>query len=512
MTDWIVVQAAALDLQQLKGARVDALDLEERRLLLGLRGRDGRTVLALDTRPGRPALYLQDAPPQRGQAAGVLPWLRRQLEGARLTGVHAPFGERALVLCLAGRDRFGDLRLIHLVGEFYGTHADVVVAAEGKVLFSLQRRRCAPGDPYRVPGPKPPPGRTLASSALRPAELLARCAAGAFAPQLVLEDGAAVDVLALPAQRRGCALRAAPSMLAALSELAAQRARSEALADLSRRLRKDLERRTAQTERSLARKREEYAECALAAELRRQGEALKAHLGAVPAGVSRLRLPDPTAPGQTLEVPLDPEQSPKENMEALFRRYRKLRTRGEHLSQDLARLEDEEREVQALGRRLAAAKTLEELQALYAERLPKGPSQGRHERPRGPLRFTTQGGHEVLVGRSAAENDALRRSARPSDLWFHAKDRQGAHCILRPLPGRAVGAPDRLEAALLAAYYSRQRRSEQVPVDFTYVRHLRKPRGAAEGFVRYDHHETIFVTPAEPLIQAIRDRSGNSRC
>jgi hypothetical protein len=174
---------------------------------------------------------------------------------------------------------------------------------------------------------------------------------------------------------------------------------------------------------------------------------------------------------------------------------------------------DEASALAELGRLAQAVERAPDLAALEALREPVlGMRQERRQgRDQGPLRFRTAGGHEVLVGRSAKENDALTRAARPSDLWFHTKDRQGAHCILRPLPGRAVGAPDRLEAALLAAYYSKQRRSSQVPVDYTFVRHVRRPRGAAPGFVLYDHHETLFVTPDRDAIEAIRRRRGSSR-
>lgn len=511
MTDWITLKAAARDVAALKGARVDGVHLDPRRLVVTLRAQ-GRTLpLAFETRQELPSVYLLPRAPAKARTPGAtLQLLRRDLEGARVEGACAPFGERMLALHLLGRDRFGDERELFLCGEFFGTHADVVLGSGGKVLFALRGRRLAVGDAFALPGPKPPPGRTLRGYELAPGDLLRRIASGAYSPMVEVRGGKAFDARALPWPAQG-ALSPADDMLSALSRVAAQRLGDMEVRELRSSLRQHL---TAQRERALRTLEKSQAELAETLDLPAllaQGEALKLHLGDLPPGLESARVADPSDPSRLIEVPLDPNLSPADNMARIFKRYQKLRARASHLGQAVENLEERLSELSLLLGEVERAEDSAALRALRREALPDAAEDGEAKQRSGPLRFITAGGHEVVVGRSAKENDALTRAARTQDLWFHTKDRQGAHCILRPLPGRAVGAPDRLDAALLAAYYSKQRQGSHVPVDYTFVRHVRRPRGAAPGFVLYDHHETLFVTPDAAAIEAIRRRRGSSR-
>lgn len=502
--DWLAMQELARDLSALRGARIDRVDLEERRIVLELRAREA-FGLALDTRQDVAPVYrLPSARRRGGGAPPAEQVLRRHLDGARLKGVRSPFGERLLQLCLEGRDRFGDRRDLYLIAEFFGTHPDLLLVADGQVLWALYGRRRDPGSPYALPGPRLlPQNLRLPAYTLEPAELLRRAAAGKFSPVMLLRDGLPLQALPFPArQGDGTPLE---DLLTGLSQVAEGQIRRRREHDLRQSLEKALSQRITARGTALLRKEEEYQETAGAEDLLQDGETLKAGLHLVSPGQSEAVLPDAADPGRTRRIQLDPQLAPSENMAAIFRRYRKLRSRQSYLGGDLERLREELEELTRLADEVARADGLSQLEALRPS-IAAGREGSRQGRDQGPLRFRTAGGHEVLVGRSAKENDALTRAARPSDLWFHTKDRQGAHCILRPLPGRAVGAPDRLEAALLAAYYSKQRRSSQVPVDYTFVRHVRRPRGAVPGFVLYDHHETLFVTPSDEAIARIRDR------
>jgi len=84
-----------------------------------------------------------------------------------------------------------------------------------------------------------------------------------------------------------------------------------------------------------------------------------------------------------------------------------------------------------------------------------------------------------------------------SDTWLHTKDIPGSHVLIR---SAEFGEPTLLEAAVLAAYYSKARASSSVPVDYTRIRNVRKPNGAKPGFVIYDGQKTLYVTPDEALI------------
>lgn len=511
MADWLTLRAAALEIsRRLVSARVDAVEAGDGLLRLGLRTPTGGLGLHLDLRPQMPPVYLA-GPVAAGRAGPGAPAqlqvLRRALLGARIEGALAPFGERLLLLCLRGRDRFGDPRPVHVAAEFFGTRPDIVAAEAGAVVFVLHGRRFQTGDTLRLPPLAPAPRHAVrAAGGLTAAQAAYRAARGQFAPAVTGDHPPRLDLFS------GAA---GASVLDALGAIARAAGEELEIARLRRSLRDRLDRRLSARRRSLSEKEREHAESAGADLLLRQGEALKTALRAVAPGSAEVRLPDPHNPGSELAVPLDPDLSAADNMEALFRRYRKLRARRSRLGGEIAALREELAALEALEDALGNAQTLGDLAALRgaAPDLFDAPGAARRggSQTKGPLRFLTAGGHELLVGRSAQENERLTRAARSTDLWFHAKDRQGAHCILRPLPGLAVGAPDRLDAALIAAFYSKGRESSHVPVDYTLARHLRKAKGAGPGHFLYDHHETLFVTPDPASIDRIRSRRGSPR-
>lgn len=510
MTDWLTLRALSLEIPvRLRRARVESVELDPHGLRLGLRGPSGTMGLAIDLRPQMPPLYPTKAPAQSRKAATLpLQVLRRALLGARLEGAFAPFGERLLQLCFLGRNRFGDPLPMEIVAEFFGTRPDILLTEEGVVSFALHGRRWAVGQRPRLPLLSPPPARAPRGAALGHAEAAVRAAKGLFAPTRTAGSPPRLDLFGGDRDA---------SVLDALGSIARDIGDTLRTEQLQRSLRDRLARRLGARQRTLMEKRREYRETEGVDLLLRQGEALKLALRNIPSGSSSVRLPDPYAPDAQLEIALDPERSATDNMEALFRRHRKLRSRRSRFAGDIEAIAEEIRELERLAARLGAAGTFDALMALQLE-VPEvlgAPDAAREKKgdrePQGPLRFVTVGGHDLLVGRSAQENERLTRAARPSDLWFHAKDRQGAHCILRPLPGRPVGAPDRLEAALIAAFYSKGRQGSQVPVDYTLARHLRKARGAGPGHFLYDHHETLFVTPDAQSVDRIRNRRGNPR-
>ncbi len=89
--------------------------------------------------------------------------------------------------------------------------------------------------------------------------------------------------------------------------------------------------------------------------------------------------------------------------------------------------------------------------------------------------------------------------AKSDDLWLHTKEIPGAHVIVQA-EGRAIPERTIMEAAMVAAHFSKARDSANVPVDFSLKKHVRKPRGARPGMVVYDHQRTLYVTPDPELM------------
>ena len=111
--------------------------------------------------------------------------------------------------------------------------------------------------------------------------------------------------------------------------------------------------------------------------------------------------------------------------------------------------------------------------------------------------YKTTDGKRVLVGRNNTQNDYLTlKLAGKEDVWFHVKDFHGSHAVLFT-EGKEPSDRDYTEAAAIAAYYSKAK-GDNVPVDYTRVKNIKKPQGSKPGFVTYKTNYTAYVTPALP--------------
>src|SRR5690606_6291881 len=111
-------------------------------------------------------------------------------------------------------------------------------------------------------------------------------------------------------------------------------------------------------------------------------------------------------------------------------------------------------------------------------------------------------GTEILVGKNNKQNDYLtNKVARRDEIWLHTKDIPGSHVVIR---STEPNDETLMEAAILAAYFSKAKESSSVPVDYTKIRHVKKPNGAKPGFVIYDNQQTIIVTPDEDQVGSMK--------
>ena len=118
--------------------------------------------------------------------------------------------------------------------------------------------------------------------------------------------------------------------------------------------------------------------------------------------------------------------------------------------------------------------------------------------------FAADDGTEILVGKNNRQNDELTlRTAAKSDWWLHVKDMPGSHVIVRcrgELSNELL-----LTAANLAACYSKAKNGENVPVDYTRVRYVKKPSGAKPGMVIYVNYSTIYTNPDEKTVEKLKN-------
>ncbi len=209
-------------------------------------------------------------------------------------------------------------------------------------------------------------------------------------------------------------------------------------------------------------------------------------------------------------IPLNPEKNAVQNAQALYKRHQKLRRTRAATEPLLNAVQDEIdylEQVEAAIEQFSDYQTSDDLEALEEikdELIQQGYMEGSDYRKEvskddlasHPYRFKTPGGFDLLVGRNNRQNDHLTfRQANDYDLWFHTQEIPGSHVLLRLEPGAVADDADLQFVADMAAYYSRSRQSEQVPVVYTEPRHVYKPKGAKPGIAIYKQERIIWGQP-----------------
>ncbi|MDX6445659.1 MAG: hypothetical protein QOH71_2733 [Blastocatellia bacterium] len=118
----------------------------------------------------------------------------------------------------------------------------------------------------------------------------------------------------------------------------------------------------------------------------------------------------------------------------------------------------------------------------------------------GTRSYLSSDGFEILVGRTARDNDQLTfKVAKPNDLWLHTGDYSGSHVVVRNTTRKEIPHRTIIEAAQLAAHFSQARTNAKVDVHYTQRKFVSKPKGAALGLVRMTRFKNITVEPKENL-------------
>jgi predicted ribosome quality control (RQC) complex YloA/Tae2 family protein len=254
--------------------------------------------------------------------------------------------------------------------------------------------------------------------------------------------------------------------------------------------------------------REDLAKGAAAQERADRARWFVAAASSAPRGARELTVIDSS--GEPLSLTLDPARPARAQLEVIFTTARRMQ-RGATIAR--ARLAEAEASLLGLAAKLGhveAATTQEELEAVLAgderERpavLPR-PQRGKDTKRRPYRLFASSLRAPILVGKRAADNDALTfKVARPRDLWLHARGIEGAHVILPLSKGKEPTASDLVDAAHLAAHFSGHRGEPTVEVDYATRGHVRKPRGSPPGLVVLDHGKTLLVRTEPARLAAL---------
>ncbi len=207
-----------------------------------------------------------------------------------------------------------------------------------------------------------------------------------------------------------------------------------------------------------------------------------------------------------MEIPLDPLKTPSDNAQAYYRKYNKARNSLQIVDEQIQLAHRELHYFDGLIQQLEEASLydIEEIRDELREEgylRYRGKKDTRKKKADKPHleKYISSEGIEILVGKNNRQNEYLtNRVAYSTDTWLHTKDIPGSHVVIR---AKEYSEKTLQEAAMIAAYFSKARGSNQIPVDYTLIKHVRKPSGAKPGYVIYDHQKTLFVNSDESMVK-----------
>lgn len=254
--------------------------------------------------------------------------------------------------------------------------------------------------------------------------------------------------------------------------------------------------------RKLDVQRQELARSAERDTLRVKGELIHANLRNIEKGMTSVILENYYDNNNPIEVKLDPRLSPNQNAQHYFSEYRKADTAEKMLKKFIEKGEAELSYIESVFDLLSRARTEDEVLMLREELAEQGYIKRSRQKNQksvklSPKEYVSTDGFRILCGRNNLQNDKLTfKDSRKNDIWLHTQKIHGSHTVI-VTEGREVPSSTIEQAAIIAAYNSKGRDSSLVPVDYTEIRNVKKPSGAAPGKAVYEHYKTAYVRPAQ---------------
>jgi predicted ribosome quality control (RQC) complex YloA/Tae2 family protein len=470
------INAIAVETNELLAGRflgtVFQLTIDSLALDFGLRGQ----FLLISVAPANPRLHLisrrlRDLEKSAIPHSAFVQSLRQALSDAQLISLTADPQERVVRLSFSQQDETGRRSEKTLLAQLTGRSANLLLLDSEDVILAALRPPKGQGqqiaDNYRPP---PPP-------------------ANATERQQVLEQGNF------------------PSLSAAADDYFARLDAETEFAARVQRLRDGVRRQIAQRTKLRSNLHRDIETHGDADTHKKIGDLLLANVATAERSGRHVRLKDYFAEGEPwLELEIEESRSLPEEAARYFSRYTKSKRAQEEIAKRLVTLEaelaglEQQRE---LIERVAAGRDEDALVTLEGEpgsraAVRTGGKRERTEKLPGVRRYRSSDGYEILVGKTARNNDHLTfKVARPHDLWLHAADYPGSHVIVRNAGRKEIPQRTVIEAAQLAAKFSQAGEDAKVDVHYAQRKFLSKPKGAAPGLVRMSSYHTLTVAPGE---------------
>lgn len=561
--DGILLHSISLELRAQISKRIDRIfQPSKEELILTLRGREGMQRLLISANAMTARIHITQQTPQNPKSPPMFCMLlRKHLTGAKLVDVRQQELDRVLFLDFQTHNRLGDAVSFCIAVEIMGKHSNIIlIDQEGKVVDAIKRvseevssvRPIFPGKHYHLP-PGQEKWNILTKEGEENAKKSASAEDGTSTSQWLMEHIQGISPLAAR-EFDGFSHREA---LLRLRELLAdhrfafcllyenkkpvqyswldlcqygdfyqkqfftsagllldafykERDLFERMKQKSSALQKALDNAIARTAKKLQIRQSEWKQTKRRDEFLQYGDLLNANLSKLQKGQTSALLEDFTGPFP-ITIPLDASKTPAENAQKYYREYKKSVRARQALKELIRQAEEELDYLESVQDALQRARRLEDVEEIKGELAQQGMIKASASKKKAgaenalpPYRYCSSDGFLIQCGRNNRQNDILTlKMASKEDIWFHTQKIHGSHVILftqgRQVPERSIR-----EACEIAACHSKGRDSAQVPVDYTYVKYVKKPAGAKPGMVILTHNKTIFVRPDREKIKTLQ--------
>ncbi len=241
--------------------------------------------------------------------------------------------------------------------------------------------------------------------------------------------------------------------------------------------------------------------------LRQLGDILTANLHKITKGQTKVAVEDfYDEDMKTIEIPLSPILSPQQNAAKFYKDYTRMKNAEKELTKQMEIARDELNYLQSVLEELNRAATEQELEEIRQELQSGGYVKADSGKRRvkqnklPPMRFESTDGYPIYVGRNNRQNDELTfKLARKDDIWLHASKVHGSHVIISC--GGTTPPDDTVtQAAQLAAYYSESTGGQNIPVDVTPVKQVKRIPSGKPGMVIYHTYRTVIANPYKDIV------------
>lgn len=209
---------------------------------------------------------------------------------------------------------------------------------------------------------------------------------------------------------------------------------------------------------------------------------------------------------KVIDIPISPILSPQQNAAKFYKDYSRMKNAEKELTRQIELGENELHYLKSVLEELNRAQTDAELEEIKRELQEGGylRAEGGKKKVKAaklqPMRFESTDGYPIYVGRNNKQNDELTfKLARKDDIWCHASKVHGSHVIISC--GGTTPPDDTItQAAQLAAYYSETSGGQNIPVDVTPVKQVKKILGGKPGMVIYHTYRTVIANPYADIV------------